>query len=108
MHSGHLLVSDLALKRLQLDRIWWLVSPGNPLKDNYSLASVDQRLKQTQACIRDPRIIVTDLELRIGKRFTADTLFLKQHCRRFTLYGSWAQIICFNFISGKIGKKLFV
>ena len=108
-HSGHLLVSDLALKKLQLDRIWWLVSPGNPLKDNYSLASVDQRMKQTQACIRDPRIVVTDLELRIGKRFTFDTLFfLKQHCPKvhfiwimgadnllqFHRWQNWEKIVC--------------
>ena len=107
-HSGHLLVSDLALKRLRLDRIWWLVSPGNPLKDNYSLASVEQRLKQTQACVRDPRIIVTDLELRLGKRFTADTLFfLKQNCPKvhfiwimgadnliqFHLWQNWERIV---------------
>lgn len=72
-HDGHLLISRVALRRLALDRVWWLVSPGNPLKAR-GPAPLDGRLAAARALLHDPRIIATDLEARLGLRKTADTL----------------------------------
>ena len=47
-HFGHVYISNIALKILQLDEIWWLVSPQNPLKVNYSTASLKDRLKNAK------------------------------------------------------------
>lgn len=74
-HSGHLSLSKTALKRFGLDQIWWLVSPGNPLKEN-APAPVDLRIAAARALIRDPRIKVTDAEVQLGTRYTAETLAL--------------------------------
>jgi nicotinate-nucleotide adenylyltransferase len=74
-HEGHLAISQEALKRLQLDRVWWLVSPQNPLKPTEGTADLEQRLAVARAIAgRDPRIVVTDLERRVGTRYTVDTL----------------------------------
>lgn len=72
-HDGHLLISRVALRRLDLDRVWWLVSPGNPLKTR-GPAPLDGRLAAARAMLHDPRIIATDIEARLGLRKTADTL----------------------------------
>jgi nicotinate-nucleotide adenylyltransferase len=73
-HEGHLHASKLALKQLALDYVWWLVSPQNPLKDTRGMASLEKRLQSARDFTRHPRIIVTDIEERLGTRFTADTL----------------------------------
>jgi nicotinate-nucleotide adenylyltransferase len=73
-HEGHLLISLYALKRLRLDRVWWIVTPGNPLKRNDALPSLDERLAAARAIARDPRLTVTGFEAEIGARFTADTI----------------------------------
>jgi len=72
-HSGHAHITREALKRFGLDRVWWLVSPGNPLK-THGPAPLAQRLAAAQAAIRHPHVAVTDIEARIGTRFTAETL----------------------------------
>ena len=72
-HAGHLHVSREALKRFGLDRVWWLVSPGNPLKAN-GPAALDRRMSAARALVTHPRIVVTDIEARIGTRYTAETL----------------------------------
>ena len=72
-HAGHVHVSREALKRFGLDRVWWLVSPGNPLKRN-GPAPLDRRMAAARAMVRHPRITVTDIEARIGTRYTAETL----------------------------------
>ena len=72
-HPGHLHVSREALKRFGLDRVWWLVSPGNPLKPK-GPAPLAQRLAVARALVDHPRIIVTDIEARIGTRYTAQTI----------------------------------
>jgi nicotinate-nucleotide adenylyltransferase len=72
-HSGHLHVSREALKRFGLDRVWWLVSPANPLKPK-GPAPLAQRLAVARALVDHPRIIVTDIEARIGTRYTAQTI----------------------------------
>lgn len=73
-HAGHLLVSLIALRRLRLDRVWWLVSPGNPLKDNAGLPSVADRVAAARNVARHPRIVVTGVEQALHARYTADTL----------------------------------
>jgi nicotinate-nucleotide adenylyltransferase len=74
-HGGHLNLSLAALKRLELDRIWWLVSPQNPLKSDDGMAPFADRLASAEALAADhPRIEASDIETRLGTRFTADTL----------------------------------
>lgn len=71
-HEGHLYVSDVARKALELDYVWWLVSPGNPLKAKP--AGLAKRLAAARALARSPRIIVTDIEAALGTRYTVDTV----------------------------------
>jgi nicotinate-nucleotide adenylyltransferase len=73
-HEGHLLVSRLALRRLRLDRLWLLVTPGNPLKPVAGLPSLPARIEAARAIIHDPRIAVTGFEAEIGARFTHDSI----------------------------------
>jgi nicotinate-nucleotide adenylyltransferase len=73
-HAGHRHVSLLALKRLQLDRLWWVVTPGNPLKEWGGLAPACGRAEAARTMVRHPRIDVTCFEEEIGARFTVDTL----------------------------------
>lgn len=72
-HEGHAHITREALKRLGLDRVWWLVSPGNPLKRE-GPAAMERRLAAARAVMRHPRVIITDIEARIGTRYTAETL----------------------------------
>ena len=67
-------VSAVALKRLQLDAVWWLVSPQNPLKPARGMASMDERLASARAVARHPRIVVTDVEAQLGTVYSAETL----------------------------------
>jgi nicotinate-nucleotide adenylyltransferase len=73
-HEAHLGACLLAMKRLQLDEVWWLVTPGNPLKDTRSLAPLDDRIAAARMLARHPRIVVTGLEAGIGVRFTYETI----------------------------------
>ena len=73
-HDGHLLISRYALKRLRLDRVWWLVTPGNPLKRHDGLPSLAERIAAARALTHDPRIAVTGFEAEIGAHFTRDTI----------------------------------
>lgn len=80
-HAGHRHVSLLALKRLRLDRIWWLVTPGNPLKEHGELAGTAERVALARRMASHPRIDVTSFEEGIGARYTVDTLlFLARRC----------------------------
>ncbi len=72
-HAGHLHASREALKRLGLDRVWWLVSPGNPLKTS-GPAPLERRMAAARDLVRHPRIIVTDIEARLGTRYTGATI----------------------------------
>ncbi|SFU20993.1 nicotinate-nucleotide adenylyltransferase [Sedimentitalea nanhaiensis] len=72
-HTGHVRVTGEALKRFGLDRIWWLVSPGNPLK-RHGPAPLAQRMVAARAIMRHPRVTVTSLEEQLGTRITAQTL----------------------------------
>ncbi|WP_319567649.1 nicotinate-nucleotide adenylyltransferase [Cohaesibacter marisflavi] len=73
-HEGHRHVALTALKRLQLDRIWCLVTPGNPLKDIRELPSLKTRLTDTARLMDHPRIDITGVEAKAGTHFTAETL----------------------------------
>jgi nicotinate-nucleotide adenylyltransferase len=80
-HGGHRHVSRMALRRLGLDRVWWIVTPGNPLKDLGELASTAARAREARKVAADPRIDVTVFEEAIGARYTVDTLaYLKRRC----------------------------
>jgi nicotinate-nucleotide adenylyltransferase len=72
-HDGHAHITREAMKRLHLDRVWWLVSPGNPLKARPP-APMAQRMARAREVMTDPHVVVTDLEARLGTRATADTL----------------------------------
>ncbi|NYS23849.1 nicotinate-nucleotide adenylyltransferase [Rhodobacteraceae bacterium 2376] len=91
-HAGHLALSRAAMRRLRLDRIWWLVSPGNPLKP-HGPAALDRRLARAQALLDGhPRVQATDIEQQLGTRYTADTLVrlrrLYPHLRPVWLMGA--------------------
>lgn len=79
-HAGHVRITEEALRRFGLDRVWWLVSPGNPLKAE-GPAPMARRLAAARAAITDPRVLVTDVEARIGTRHTAQTL--RALCARY-------------------------
>ncbi|MHA3976509.1 nicotinate-nucleotide adenylyltransferase [Halovulum sp. GXIMD14794] len=72
-HLGHVHITRRALRRFDLDQVWWLVSPGNPLKAD-APASMARRIAAARTLVGHPRVQVTDIEARLGTRFTADTL----------------------------------
>ena len=74
-HNGHLHISDMAIKRLNLDYVWWLVSPQNPLKPSIGMAPLADRLAYAASEFEHhPRIFVVDLERDLGTRYTIDTV----------------------------------
>ncbi|MGB8605233.1 nicotinate-nucleotide adenylyltransferase [Bradyrhizobium sp.] len=73
-HVAHRAISLFAIKRLKLDRVWWLVTPGNPLKDHGALHGLDERTEAARRMADDPRIDVSCLESVIGRRYTVDTI----------------------------------
>ncbi len=73
-HCGHVHVSEIALKRVRLDYVWWLVSPQNPLKPTIGMAPLENRLKWCADEANNPRIRVMDIEAELGTRYTIDTL----------------------------------
>jgi nicotinate-nucleotide adenylyltransferase len=80
-HRAHLGASLIALKRLRLDRVWWLVTPGNPLKETGGLAPLAQRMAAARALAHHPRIDITGFEAALGVRYTYDTIsYLKTRC----------------------------
>ena len=72
-HAGHVHITHQALQRFGLDRVWWLVSPGNPLKAK-GPAPLDRRMAACREIMQHPKVEVTDIEARMETRFTADTL----------------------------------
>jgi nicotinate-nucleotide adenylyltransferase len=73
-HEGHALITRLALKRLRLDRVWWLVTPGNPLKSLTGLAALKARMEAARSLDVGPTVVVSNIEAQIDSRFTYDTL----------------------------------
>ncbi len=86
-HQGHRQISLGAIRALRLDEVWWLVSPGNPLKDGASdMAPFAARLKSAQRMALGTAIRASDFEAQAGTRYTVDTLgeLLRRHpCNRF-------------------------
>lgn len=80
-HGGHRAISLFALRALGLDEVWWLVSPGNPLKDPSTMAPLPARLSSAARLARGAPIRPTAIEAKLGTRYTADTL--KALKRRF-------------------------
>jgi nicotinate-nucleotide adenylyltransferase len=80
-HQAHLAASLLAMKRLGLDAVWWLVTPGNPLKDTRKLAPLKTRIAAIHALTHHPRIYVSSIEEAIGTRYTFETVrYLHTRC----------------------------
>ena len=78
-HDGHLHVSRMARRALGLDQVWWLVSPQNPLKPSDGMAPLAERLAHARRLAKDRNIVVTDLETRLGTRYTIDTVRALAH-----------------------------
>jgi len=80
-HAAHRAACLLAMRRIGLDRVWWLVTPGNPLKDTHGLAPLAERLAAARKLGRHPRIDVTDLEADLGITYTFATIsYLIRRC----------------------------
>ena len=80
-HAGHRHVAELARRRLGLDQVWLLVSPGNPLKPERGMAKLSQRLASASSVADGRRVVASAIEARLGTKFTIDTLRLLR--RRF-------------------------
>lgn len=76
-HAGHAHITRMALRRFGLDRVWWLVSPGNPLKP-HGPAPLAERIATARQIMDDPRVTVTGIEARLRTRMTADTIAMLQ------------------------------
>ncbi|MEX0345185.1 MAG: nicotinate-nucleotide adenylyltransferase [Rhizobiaceae bacterium] len=107
-HAGHRLVAEIALRRLALHQLWWIVSPGNPLKIGKKQSALDVRVAESQAIADDPRIRVTAFEAAHNVRYTADMIELvirrnpgvnfvwimgADNLRDFHKWDRWRQII---------------
>ncbi|KAA0969842.1 nicotinate-nucleotide adenylyltransferase [Aureimonas fodinaquatilis] len=80
-HMGHRLVAEMALRRLGLQKLWWMVTPGNPLKDHGVLEPLSERLRLSRDIAANPRISVTGFEAAHKIRYSADTVqLLKVRC----------------------------
>jgi nicotinate-nucleotide adenylyltransferase len=123
-HAAHRAASLLAMKRLGLEQIWWLVTPGNPLKDSRGLAPLEDRIAAALALARHPRIHVTGLEASIGAHYTYDTVhYLIRRCpgvrfvwimgadnlRSFHLWQKWRAIAALVPIAviDRLGPSLY-
>jgi nicotinate-nucleotide adenylyltransferase len=84
-HAGHQHIARLALRRLRLDQVWLMVSPGNPLKPVAGMASFAERLASARAIADGRRIVATAVEAALGTRYTVETLAaLRRRFRRKT------------------------
>jgi len=72
-HAGHVHITREALKRFGLDHVWWMVTPGNPLKSRGPV-SLETRLTHARGLMQHPRVKVTDIEVQLGTRYTAETI----------------------------------
>lgn len=80
-HAGHALVCAIALRRMRLDALWLMVSPGNPLKSREGLPPLAERMAQAREVMRDPRVKITGFEAEIGAAYSCQTVdFLRRAC----------------------------
>jgi len=90
-HAGHVALTTHALRRFGLDQVWWLVTPGNPLK-SHGPAPMAERMAQARAIMQHPRVRVTDIEAQLGTTYTAETIAALQdrfvHTRFVWLMGA--------------------
>jgi nicotinate-nucleotide adenylyltransferase len=78
-HDGHRIAAEAAMKRLCLDQLWWLITPGNPLKSPDGLSSLGGRMSLVSVFARGPKMKITAFERELGTPYTAATLaFLKR------------------------------
>jgi nicotinate-nucleotide adenylyltransferase len=81
-HAAHRAACLLALRRIGLDRVWWLVTPGNPLKDTRGLAPLAERVAAARKLAHHSRIDVTDFEAGLGSHYTYATIsYLVRRCQ---------------------------
>jgi len=80
-HRGHKYLAEWALKRFQLDQIWWMVTPGNPLKETDTLQPLDERIALSQAIVHNPRIHITAFEAGFRTGYSAQTVALVRQYR---------------------------
>ncbi len=73
-HAAHRLITEIAIKRLGLDQVWWLVTPGNPLKANGGLPPLDARARLARQLAQRPDVVVTGFEKDLSSPYTAATL----------------------------------
>ena len=73
-HDGHRLVAEIALRTLGLDQLWWMVTPGNPLKSRRALAPLADRLAMSEKLFPHPKLRVTAFEQSLGSSYTAQVL----------------------------------
>ena len=103
-HAAHRAISQFAIKRLQLDRVWWLVTPGNPAQGAGGLRELDERANAARKMADDPRI---DVELLNPSSERATLRTRSAICAAAApacaLSGSWALTISRNFIAGRTG-----
>lgn len=77
-HEGHLIAATTALRRLRLDQLWWVVTPGNPLKTHSALPPLSERVAACRELATNPRMHITGFEADLGSPYTSATLaFLK-------------------------------
>jgi nicotinate-nucleotide adenylyltransferase len=85
-HAGHLQFSLAALKDLQLDQVWWLVSPQNPLKSGEGMLPLAERVALSQKLTQHPRIKVVDIEKHLPDTYTITTIRYLQHAMPRTAF----------------------
>jgi nicotinate-nucleotide adenylyltransferase len=73
-HAGHVLASRIAIERLALDALWWMATPGNPLKDSAGLPPLRQRMLRAATIAAHPKMAVSGAEEKLGTRYTADLI----------------------------------
>ena len=78
-HDAHFHISQIALRRLRLDAVWWLVSPQNPLKPSAGMAPLAKRLERARQVARHPRFFVSAVEEGLQTRYSIDTILALQH-----------------------------
>src|SRR5437879_12885752 len=78
-HAAHRAISLFAIKRLKIDRVWWLLTPGNPLKDTGALQGLTERADAARKIADDPPIDISCIEAVVGTRYTVDKII---HLRR--------------------------
>jgi nicotinate-nucleotide adenylyltransferase len=82
-HEGHAVCALTALSRLRLDQLWWMVTPGNPLKSSTGLPELEERMAASRAFARSPAIKITGFEAELGSPYTYATIrFVTRHLPR--------------------------